>query len=62
MIVTERKDGSLPPLADVRETVKRDWVNAQRSETNEKFYQALLTRYTVTIEDPRLAFAGSKQR
>jgi len=62
VIVTERKDGSLPALADVRETVKRDWVNAQRSETNEKFYQALLKRYTVTIEDPRLAFAGSKQR
>ena len=62
VIVTNRKDGSLPALADVRETVKRDWVNAQRSETNEKFYQALLKRYTVTIEDPRLAFAGSNQR
>ena len=61
VIVTERKDGSLPALADVRETVKRDWVNAQRSETNEKFYQALLKRYTVTIEDPRLAFAGSQR-
>ena len=57
VIVTDRKDGSVPALADVRETVKRDWVNAQRSETNEKFYQALLNRYTVTIEDPRLAFA-----
>ena len=57
VIVNDRKDGSVPALADVRETVKRDWVNAQRSETNEKFYQALLRRYTVTIEDPRLAFA-----
>jgi parvulin-like peptidyl-prolyl cis-trans isomerase-like protein len=62
VIVTERKNGSLPALADVRETVKRDWMNAQRSETNEKFYQALLRRYTVTIEDPRVAFAGSNQR
>ena len=61
VFVNERKDGSLPALADVRETVKRDWVNAQRSETNEKFYQALLKRYTVTIEDPRLAFAGSQR-
>ena len=57
VLVTDRKNGSVPALADVRETVKRDWVNAQRSETNEKFYQALLKRYTVTIEDPRLAFA-----
>ena len=56
VIVTDRKDGSLPELADIRETVKRDWVNAQRSETNEKFYQALLKRYTVTIESPRFAF------
>jgi len=62
VIVNERKDGSLPALADVRETVKRDWVNAQRSETNEKFYQALLKRYTVTIEDPRLAFAEKDSR
>jgi len=62
VIVNERKDGSLPTLADVRETVKRDWVNAQRSETNEKFYQALLKRYTVTIEDPRLAFAEKDSR
>ena len=60
--VRERKDGSLPALAEVRETVKRDWVNAQRSETNEKFYQALLKRYTVTIEDPRLAFAEKDSR
>ena len=62
VIVNERKDGSLPALADVRETVKRDWVNTQRSETNEKFYQALLKRYTVTIEDPRLAFAEKDSR
>jgi hypothetical protein len=62
VIVTDRKDGSLPALANVRETVKRDWVNRQRSETNEKFYQALLKRYTVTIEDSRLAFVGSNQR
>jgi hypothetical protein len=52
----------LPALSDVRETVKRDWVNAQRSETNEKFYQALLKRYTVKIEDQRVAFADSYQK
>ena len=56
VIVIDRKDGSVPALADVRETVKRDWVNARRSETNEKFYQALLKRYTVTVEEPRLAY------
>lgn len=62
VLVTARRDGSVPALADVRDAVKRDWVNAQRSETNEKFYQALLKRYTVTIEDPRLAFAEKDPR
>jgi parvulin-like peptidyl-prolyl isomerase len=57
VLVSDRKDGTIPPLAEVRDTVKREWVNAQRSATNEKFYQALLKRYSVTIEDPRLAFA-----
>lgn len=62
VLVSDRRDGSLPALADVRETVKRDWVNAQRAEINEKFYQALLKRYTVTIEDPRLALAEKDPR
>lgn len=62
VIVTDRKNGSAPALADVRETVKRDWLNAQRSETNEKFYQALLKRYTVTVEEPRLAYAEKDPR
>ena len=62
VIVIDRKDGSAPALADVRETVKRDWVNARRSETNEKFYQALLKRYTVTVEEPRLAYVEKDTR
>jgi hypothetical protein len=62
VLVTNRSDGAVPALAEVRDTVKRDWVNAQRSEINEKFYQALLKRYTVTIEDPRVAFAVKDAR
>jgi hypothetical protein len=34
----------------VRDSVRREWDNAQRLEANEKFYQELLKRYTVTIE------------
>ncbi len=62
VLVTDRTNGSTPALADVRESVKRDWVNAQRSETNEKFYHALLKHYTVSVEDPRLALAESYMR
>jgi len=56
VLITERSSDSMPDLENVRELVKRDWVNAQRFEANEKFYQSLLKRYSVTIEDPRVAF------
>jgi hypothetical protein len=50
VLVSERVDGGLPALADVRDAVRREWSNAQRLQANEKFYQQLLKRYTVTIE------------
>jgi hypothetical protein len=50
--ITERKEGRLPELAQVRDTVRREWDNARRQEANENFYQGLLRRYTVTIEQP----------
>jgi len=48
--VSERTEGRLPPMAEVRDAVRRDWGTARRLEANDKFYQALLERYTVTIE------------
>ena len=50
VLVSERTDGRLPALAEVRDVVRREWANARRLEANEKFYQDLLKRYTVTIE------------
>jgi parvulin-like peptidyl-prolyl isomerase len=50
VFVTERTEGRLPELADVRDNVRREWANAQRLQANEKFYQELAKRYTVTIE------------
>ena len=35
--------GRVPPLEDVRAAVRREWLDAQRQEANEKFYQSLLT-------------------
>ena len=61
VLVTERKDGGEPSLAEVRDAVKREWINKQRLDTTEKFYQALLSRYTIRIEDPRVAFAEFNQ-
>jgi hypothetical protein len=62
VLVSEREDGFVPALAEVRASVKHEWLNAQRSEINEKFYQTLLKRYTVTVEDPSLAFAEKDLR
>jgi hypothetical protein len=51
VFVSERIDGRAPALAQVRDTVAREWANARRLAANEKFYQEMLTRYTVTIAD-----------
>jgi len=50
VLVRERTEGRLPELAEVRDAVRREWDNARRLEANEKFYQALLERYDVTVE------------
>jgi hypothetical protein len=55
VLISERTDGSLPALEDVRAAVRREWTNARRMEANEKFYQILLQRYVVTIERPEVA-------
>ncbi len=50
--MSERQPGTVPALADVRDSVRREWDNARRLEANEKFYRELLKHYTVTIENP----------
>jgi hypothetical protein len=55
VLLSQRTEGSLPALEDVRAAVRREWTNARRMEANEKFYQSLLKRYTVTIERPEIA-------
>jgi hypothetical protein len=52
VFLSQRTEGSLPALAEVRDQVRREWFNTRRNEGTEKFYQALLKRYTVKIEPP----------
>jgi hypothetical protein len=54
VFVHERAEGRLPALEEVRDAVHRAWTNARRLEAQERFYQALLQRYSVTIEKPQL--------
>ena len=50
VFLSQRTEGSLPALPEIRDQVRREWFNTRRSEATEKFYQALLKRYTVKIE------------
>jgi PPIC-type PPIASE domain len=51
--VSKRTDGRTPSLGEVRDAVRREWANDHRLEANEKFYEGLLMRYTVTVELPQ---------
>lgn len=50
VFVSKRTEGRLPELAEARATIRREWENTRRIEANERFYQELLKRYTVTVE------------
>jgi hypothetical protein len=60
VFIRERTEARTPALADVRDAVRREWENAKRLEANEQFYQELLKRYTVTIEEPGPASGQGK--
>ena len=60
VFVSERMEGRVPALAEVRDAVQREWTNARRVETNEKFYAELLKRYSVTIERPQMVEGQKK--
>ncbi len=51
--VSNRTDGKIPRLNEARDAVRREWANEYRLEANERFYEGLLKRYTVTVELPQ---------
>lgn len=59
VLVDNRTHARVPALEEVRDAVRRDWVDAQRAEASEKYYQELLRRYTVTVEPPPVMATGS---
>ena len=48
--LSDRSDGVIPKLDEVRDLVIRDWGAEKRKQTNAAFYDALRKRYTVTVE------------
>jgi len=57
VFVAQRTGGRVLALEEVGDAVRREWVNAQRAESSERFYQGLLKSYSVTIEGVQLARA-----
>ena len=51
--VSERIDGSIPKLSEVRDRVFRDWASERRKQANEAIYQNLRKRYRVTVESEK---------
>ena len=50
--LSERIEGVVPPLEDIRDHVSYEWTSAKREETNEASYSALRERYIVTFAEP----------
>jgi len=50
VFVTERVDGRLPSLAEVRPAVERDFAAERRRQQLATLYERLLEKYTVVIE------------
>ncbi len=50
VFVSQRKEGRVPALAEVRDAVRREWDEVRRLEAKEKSYREMLARYTVTLE------------
>ena len=56
--VSERSEGRLRPLAEVRDAVQREWLEARRKEMAEASYRASRAKYAITIEPPATERAG----
>lgn len=50
VMVSERRDGRMPELAEVRAIVERDWIVQRRKELEDDCFRRFLERYEVVIE------------
>jgi hypothetical protein len=57
--VSERQEGRVPALTEVRDAVLREWSNDKRKQLESERLAALLSRYEVTVEG--VPAAGAKQ-
>jgi len=62
VFIHERNVGNLPPLAEIRKVVNREWESTKRRQANDAFYSAMRERYTVTLAEPGSANISASQR
>ena len=48
--INSRIEAKLPPLAEIRERITREWRSAKQKAANELFYKSLHQRYKVVID------------
>jgi hypothetical protein len=58
VLVSERQEGRVPALSDVRDAVIREWTNDKRKVLESDQLTALLKHYEVTVETVPAAGAG----
>ena len=58
VLVRERQPERTAALADVRDTVRGEWMATQRATANARFYADLRRHYVVTVDYPKVP-AGS---
>ena len=51
VLVDQKTDGHVPELDEVREAVRREWIAARRTASKEEFFQALMRKYEVVVEE-----------
>jgi hypothetical protein len=58
VFIRERNDERTATLADVRDDVRRKWMQEQREQANDRYYADLRKRYAITVERPAIAGEG----
>jgi hypothetical protein len=55
VLLEERTAGRVPTLEQARAAVSGEWMNGERLRANAAYYQGLLKRYKVVIDEPSAA-------
>jgi hypothetical protein len=60
--VSERIQGRVPALDEIREKVAREWLSARRRAAQKVFFEQLRSQYAITVERPGVTLSESTPR